>query len=359
MKIVTVVGARPQFIKAAALSRVLRREHREVLVHTGQHYDPQMSRVFFDELQIPTPEYNLGIAGGTHGQMTARMLMAIEEVLQKEQPDALLVYGDTNSTLAAALAAVKLNIPVLHVEAGNRLGNLQNPEEVNRIVTDHVATIRFACTPSSVENLRKENLGDQTYFVGDPMYDAFLRYQGAQKSREVESLPGLRGEPTDVPKRFVYLTCHREENTRTDEAMTEILCAMEGLSTPTLCPVHPRNKERALRLYDGLGLNKVRLLEPVGYLDSLWLCANAQRVVTDSGGVQREAFFAKIPCVTIFDEPIWPETLVGHCNQLARPDRQEILAKLAVTPVWPEDAQPFGDGHACEKICDVLRDVAL
>jgi UDP-N-acetylglucosamine 2-epimerase len=354
MKIVTVVGARPQFIKAAALSRVLRAAHTEVLVHTGQHYDPTMSEVFFRELQIPTPDYDLGISGGTHAQMTARMLVALEEVLLKETPDALLVYGDTNSTLAAALAAVKLRVPVIHVEAGNRLGTLQNPEEINRIVTDHMASLLFACVPSAMESLRKENLQSRAWLVGDPMLDAFLHYRQWNGGKPPQTLPGIQGETVGTPDSFYYLTCHREENTRTDESLSEILSAMESLPLPTLYPVHPRNREAALRLRERLRLQNVLLLSPLGYLESVALVANAQRVVTDSGGVQREAFFARVPCVTVFPFAVWPETMLGSCNVLAQPTREDILAKLTVTPAWSAAESPFGDGHACEKIVSHL-----
>ena len=356
MKIVTVVGARPQFIKAAALSRVLRREHKEILVHTGQHYDAQMSDVFFEELAIPKPDYHLGIGGGSHAQMTARMLTAVEEVLTKEKPDALLVYGDTNSTLSAALAAVKLHIPILHVEAGNRLGSLENPEEVNRILTDHMATMLFACVESAMEELEKENLAKKALWVGDPMYDAFLYYLRQQQGRARPNLLGLGGDRIMLPGEYQYLTCHREENTRTDEALGEILTAMESLPAPTLYPVHPRNKEQAERLHKALGLQRVKLLTPLGYLDSIWLCAGAKRVVTDSGGVQREAFFAKVPCVTVFDWAAWPETMTGKCNQLAKANAAEIVEKLSVEPTWNGDCQPFGDGHACERICAAINE---
>ncbi|HNW85660.1 MAG TPA: UDP-N-acetylglucosamine 2-epimerase (non-hydrolyzing) [Candidatus Limiplasma sp.] len=354
MKIVTVVGARPQFIKAAAMSRVLRAEHDEILVHTGQHYDPQMSDVFFSELHIPKPDYDLGISGGTHAQMTARMLTALEEVLLKETPDALLVYGDTNSTLAAALAAVKLHIPVLHVEAGNRLGSLANPEEINRVLTDHMASMLFACAPSAMQSLRLENLADRAWLVGDPMYDAFNYYRQFNGGRVPDTLPSLSGSPVAVPEHFYYLTCHREENTRDDAALSEILLAMESLPFPTLYPVHPRNHVAAERLRDRLGLTRVRLLAPLGYLESVALVAGAERVVTDSGGVQREAFFAKVPCVTIFNYAVWPETMVNRCNVLAKPEQADIAQKLTVTPVWPTEANPFGDGHACEKIVALL-----
>ncbi|MEG0995898.1 MAG: UDP-N-acetylglucosamine 2-epimerase (non-hydrolyzing) [Clostridia bacterium] len=355
MKILTVVGARPQFIKAAALSRLLRREHQEILVHTGQHYDPQMSDVFFNELHIPKPEYNLGIAGGTHAQMTARMMLALEEVLQAEKPDAALVYGDTNSTLAAALTAAKLHVPVLHVEAGNRLGSLANPEEINRILTDHVSTLLFACVESAMDALRLENLAPRARLVGDPMLDAFLYYRALQGERMPQTLPGIHGEPVAVPAAYYYLTCHREENTRDDAPLAEILCAMDSLDAPTLYPLHPRNREMAERLREKLGLQNVRFLNPLGYLDSIALCAHARKIVTDSGGVQREAFFAGVPCVTVFDCVVWPETMVGSRNQLAKPERGDLWRKLSTAPQEAVDAHPFGDGHACEKILAALR----
>jgi UDP-N-acetylglucosamine 2-epimerase len=355
MKIVTVVGARPQFIKAAAMSRVLRRHHTEILVHTGQHFDADMSGVFFEQLHIPAPDYDLGVSGGTHAQMTARMMTALEGVLTKEAPDALLVYGDTNSTLAAALTAVKLHIPVIHVEAGNRLGNLDNPEEVNRILTDHAATLLFACVPSAMESLQKENLAGRAHLCGDPMLDAFLYYRALDGGRAPETLPGLDGQAVRTPETYCYLTCHREENTQTDQTLAEILLAMESLPCPTLYPVHPRNRDAAERLRGQLSLRNVRLLSPLGYRESIALIANAQRVATDSGGVQREAFFARVPCVTLFNYAVWPETMAGGCNVLARPEREDILRKLAVTPVWPaHGTNPFGDGHACEKIVSLL-----
>ena len=337
------------------MSRVLRREHEEVLVHTGQHYDPQMSDVFFRELHIPRPAYDLGIAGGTHAQMTARMLTATEDVLLKEKPDALLVYGDTNSTLAGALAAVKLHIPVLHVEAGNRLGAMANPEEVNRILTDHMAAMLFACGPSAMAELAREGLAGRAFWVGDPMLDAFRYYSAQTGGQPRGALPGLDGQPVTAPEKYYYLTCHREENTRDDAALSQILLAMEGLPYPTLYPVHPRNREAALRLRERLGLRQVSLLQPIGYLDSVALVAGAQRIVTDSGGVQREAFFAGVPCVTVFDYAVWPETMVGQCNVLAAPDAADITRKLTLTPVWPQAENPFGDGHACEKVVALLE----
>ena len=356
MRIVTVVGARPQFIKAAAGSRALRREHTEILVHTGQHHDENMSEIFFREMGIPAPDYNLGIAGGTHAQMTGRMLIALEEVLLREKPDALLVYGDTNSTLAAALAAVKLNIPVLHVEAGNRLGTLSNPEEVNRILTDHCSRLLFAATEDAAQKLRGEGLGDRTHVVGNIMYDSFLHFRSLPWEPDIR---GFDGERIDVPARFYYMTCHRQENTGTDEPLREILLAMNSLDAPTIYAVHPRNRERAARLCRGGGLSNIILTQPVGYSDSVHLTQNAVKIVTDSGGLQCEAFYAGVQCVFILDYPVWPETMVGNRNQLAKPLREDILAKLSAEQTIDPDYRPFGDGHAAEKICDVLREVTL
>ena len=356
MKIVTVVGARPQFIKAAAGSRALRREHTEILVHTGQHHDENMSEIFFREMGIPAPDYNLGIAGGTHAQMTGRMLIALEEVLLGEKPDALLVYGDTNSTLAAALAAVKLDIPVLHVEAGNRLGTLSNPEEVNRILTDHCSRLLFAATEDAAQKLRGEGLGDRTHVVGNIMYDSFLHFRSLPWEPDIRGCAGAR---LDVRARVSCRTRRRPENTGTDEPLREILLAMNSLDAPTIYAVHPRNRERAARLCRGGGLSNIILTQPVGYSDSVHLTQNAVKIVTDSGGLQCEAFYAGVQCVFILDYPVWPETMVGNRNQLAKPLREDILAKLSAEQTIDPDYRPFGDGHAAEKICDVLREVTL
>ncbi len=356
MKLVTVVGARPQFIKAAAGSRALRREHTEILVHTGQHHDANMSEIFFREMGIPAPDYNLGIAGGTHAEMTGRMLIELEKVLAYEKPDALLVYGDTNSTLAAALSAVKLQIPVLHVEAGNRLGTLNNPEEVNRILTDHCSRLLFAATEDARRKLEREGLGDRTFVVGNIMYDSFLHFCSLPWEPRIRS---LEGESVRVPDRFYYMTCHRQENTGTDGPLREILRAMDSLDAPTIYPVHPRNRDRALRIRDSEGLRNILLTEPVGYSDSVHLTENALKIVTDSGGLQCEAFYAGVQCVFILDYPVWPETMVGNRNQLAKPLREDILQKLSARQIVDPAYQPFGDGHAAEKICDVLREVTL
>ena len=356
MKLVTVVGARPQFIKAAAGSRALRREHTEILVHTGQHHDANMSDIFFQEMGIPAPDYNLGIAGGSHGEMTGRMLIELEKVLLHEKPDALLVYGDTNSTLAGALAAVKLHIPVLHVEAGNRLGTLDNPEEVNRILTDHCAHLLFAATQDAKRKLEREGLGERTYVVGNIMYDSFLHFCSQPWT---PNLLDFDGKSVEVPKEFYYMTCHRQENTGTDEPLREILSAMNSLDCPTIYPVHPRNRERASRLCREEKFTNIILTQPVGYSDSVHLTQNARKIVTDSGGLQCEAFYARVQCVFILDYVVWPETMVGNRNQLSKPLRADILEKLSAEQTIDPAYRPFGDGHAAEKICDVLRNVSL
>ena len=352
MKIVTVVGARPQFIKAASGSRALRKQHQEILVHTGQHHDENMSEVFFREMEIPTPDYNLGIAGGSHGEMTGRMLMELEKVLMKEKPDGVLLYGDTNSTLAGALAAVKQHIPVIHVEAGNRLGTLDSPEEVNRILTDHCSSLLLCATQDAKDKLAKENLGDRAHVVGNIMYDSFLHFAG--RPWDHPNIVGLDGQKITVPEEFYYMTCHRQENTDTDAPLTEILSAMDSLDAPTIYAVHPRNHARALRVVAENGFRNIILTQPVQYSDSVQLVSRAKKVVTDSGGLQCEAFYAGVQCVLVMDYVVWPETMVDNRNQLARPDRADILEKLSREQHIDPDYRPFGDGHAAEKICQII-----
>lgn len=354
MKIITVVGARPQFIKAAAGSRQLRKEHTEILVHTGQHFDDNMSAIFFREMGIPTPNYNLGISGGTHAQMTAKMLVGIEEILTKEKPDALLVYGDTNSTLAAGLAAVKLHIPIFHVEAGNRLGTLDSPEEVNRITTDHLATINFSATENAQDKLKKEGLGNRSYCVGNIMYDSFLHF--ADQPWSQSSILDFDGNPIIIPDKFYYMTCHRQENTYSDDPLTEILFAMNSLDAPTIYAVHPRNHDRAKRICEKKMFSNIILTQPVGYSDSVHLIKNAKKIVTDSGGLQCEAFYAEVQCVFVLDYVVWPETMVDNRNQLAKADHNDILNKLSKKQIINPEYRPFGNGHAAEEICRIIRE---
>lgn len=352
MKIVTIVGARPQFIKAAAGSRELRKKNQEILIHTGQHFDENMSEVFFREMGIPAPDYNLGVSGGSHATMTAKMLVGIEEILLDEKPDAVLVYGDTNSTLAAGLAAVKLHIPVLHVEAGNRLGTLDNPEEVNRITTDHLATINFCATEDALGKLQREGLGDRSYCVGNIMYDSFLHF--SDKPWNNPQILDFTGNKVAVPEEFYYMTCHRQENTYSDEPLKEILLAMNSLDAPTIYAVHPRNHERAERICKKNGFTNVILTQPVGYSDSVHLTKNAKKIVTDSGGLQCEAFYAGVQCVFVLDYVVWPETMVDNRNQLAKANHKDILEKLSKEQRIDPEYQPFGDGHAAEKICSII-----
>ena len=327
-------------------------------MHTGQHFDYNMSETFFRELEIPDPDYNLGISGGTHAQMTGRMMIAIEEVLIAEKPDWLLVYGDTNSTLAAALAAAKLHIPVCHVEAGIRTHSRTNPEEINRICTDHVSSLLLASTESGYQEMALEGLQAKGVLVGDPMYDAFLEYSGRLSLEQIQ-LQLLSGGTASVPSEFYYLTCHREENTGDDNDLLEIFRATEMLDAPTVYPVHPRNRERALRLSAEGSFSKLVLTEPVGYLESACMVRNAKKIVTDSGGLQREAFFAGKKCVTILNFVCWPETMVSGRNELSYPIAEEIVAKLSNPQTVDAAYQPFGDGHAAEKIVKALEEAGM
>jgi UDP-N-acetylglucosamine 2-epimerase (non-hydrolysing)/UDP-GlcNAc3NAcA epimerase len=316
-----------------------------------------MSAIFFDELDLPEPKYNLGIHGLAHGRMTGEMIIALEEVMLKEQPDLTMVYGDTNSTAAGAIAAVKLHIPVCHIEAGMRTSSLSNPEEVNRILTDHVSSLLFCAVESSVAVLAKENITSGVYFTGDPMYDAFMKYsRKASRYKENLTLETLSGKgEIPVPDKYYYLTCHREENTHNDESLYEIMYAMNCLEHPSVFPVHPRNRDRALSLQSKAGFNNVICVKPVGYLASIALVENAEKVVTDSGGVQREAFFAGIQCVTIFDQPTWRETFTGNMNQLAHADKNDILDKLSNKITLDPSYRPFGDGHSAKKIANLIE----
>jgi len=354
MKVVTVVGARPQFIKLSAVSPNLRKYYNEVIVHTGQHFDYNMSEQFFDELDIPHPDYNLGISGGTHGQMTGKMLISIEEVLLKEQPDWVMIYGDTNSTLAAALAAAKLHIPICHIEAGTRTHSMTNPEEINRVCVDHVSSLLFPVTKQDFDNLVAENLADRAVIVGNTMFDAFAKNSKKVSISDVR-LKLLDGsDSVSVPSEYYYMTCHREENTNDDKNLSEILDAMNSLDSPTIYPVHPRNKARALRLNSEKHYSNIIFCEPVGYLESASLTLHAKKIVTDSGGLQTEAFFAQKKCVTVLNFVVWPATMVDNRNELAKPSAKDILDKLSHKQRIDEKYQPFGDGHASEKIVDAM-----
>lgn len=358
-KIVTVVGARPQFIKAAMVSRIFQKEFNEVLVHTGQHYDANMSDIFFEDLGIPRPLYNLGVGSGSHGKQTARMLAGVEEVLMKEKPDYLLVYGDTNSTLAGALAASKLHIPVIHVEAGLRSFNKAMPEEQNRILTDHISEILFCPTEAAVGCLRKEGITKNVYQVGDVMCDAVLYYakQGTAKTKEdyIQGLTVWHGEKGMLEKGWYLATIHRAENTDSLEKIGEILSTFEALDTPVVFPVHPRTRGMVEKLCKEKEYHNLVCIDPIGYKEMLYLTKEAKKVVTDSGGLQKEAYILETPCVTVRDQTEWVETLSGGHNILAKPDKEDIMKKvLGGKQNWEHHPAYYGKGDAAEKICMIL-----
>ncbi|MCM3403670.1 MULTISPECIES: non-hydrolyzing UDP-N-acetylglucosamine 2-epimerase [Cytobacillus] len=349
MKILTVLGARPQFIKAAPLSRVLREDHQELIVHTGQHYDANMSDIFFEELNIPKPDYLLNVGSGSHGKQTGEMLAKIEEIVLDEKPDYLLVYGDTNSTLAGSLVASKLHVPVIHIEAGLRSFNKKMPEEINRIMTDHVSEFLFCPTDTAVQNLKNENITHNVFNIGDVMYDAVLynKELAAEKS-SILSENGLS------EKGYHLITIHRAENTDDVGNMKNILEAFSKIEDVKVWPIHPRTKHK-LEGY-GLSLSDVpnlKVIEPVGYLDMLTLEANAKKIITDSGGVQKEAYFMKVPCVTVREQTEWVETLEEDANILVGTDVKQLLDAVS-KEVHPSYKEVFGDGKAAEKIVSLI-----
>jgi UDP-GlcNAc3NAcA epimerase len=357
-KVVTIVGARPQFIKAAAVSRALREGYsdriEEVLVHTGQHFDANMSEVFFEELDIPRPRHNLEISGGNHGAMTGRMLEAVENVLLHEKPDWVLIYGDTNSTLAGALAAAKLHIPVAHVEAGLRSYNMRMPEEVNRIVADRISTLLLCPTETAVSNLKAEGINRGVHNVGDVMYDVALHYR--DKARQHSKALGVHGL---TEKNFVLATCHRAENTDDPQRLRNILEALAAVAQklPVVLPLHPRTRKLVEQNNLGHLLAPLTITDPLPFLDMVALEQAAKLILTDSGGVQKEAFFYGVPCITMRDETEWVETVHLGMNQLVGASKVEIQrAAFAVleTDVAVVSALPYGDGRAAQKIAQFL-----
>lgn len=345
MKIVTVIGARPQFIKAATVSRVFAEHHEftEVIVHTGQHYDSNMSDVFFNELEIPRPKYNLGIGSGPHGLMTGRQLEAIESVLLDEKPDYVLVYGDTNSTFAGALAAAKLHIPVAHVEAGLRSFNKLMPEEINRILTDHSSEVLFAPTETAMQNLNHEGLGDKSILIGDVMLDASLFYR--ERARRPSDLP----ESISNHSKFVLATVHRAETTDNKARLSEVIEGLANSKLPVVLPLHPRTKAR-MSDFDMALPENIFIIPPVSYLEMVWLEINCALVATDSGGVQKEAFFFEKPCVTLRNETEWVELVTAGWNVLAGTDAGLIAEAIQGAVKPKERVALYGDGKAAEKI---------
>jgi UDP-GlcNAc3NAcA epimerase len=370
MKITTIIGARPQFIKAAMVSRVLRTRQgvREILVHTGQHFDGNMSEIFFEQMEIPKPDYNLDIAGLSHGAMTGRMLEKIEQVLIDEKPDCVLVYGDTNSTLAGALASVKLHIPVAHVEAGLRSFNRKMPEEHNRVLTDHCSDILFCPTQNAVDNLQAEGITSKAYqlksssapstprtvaLVGDVMYDAALFF-GDKAKRMSNILEALNLES----KTYILATVHRAENTDNPTRLMEIFKALDEVArdVPVILPLHPRTRKLLSNIK--FRSSNLKLIPPLSYLDMVMLEKNARLIVTDSGGIQKEAFFHNVPCITLRDETEWVELIEAGMNLLVGADKGRIVQGISrmIKKEIDNSSKIYGQGDAAEKVVELLAE---
>ncbi len=345
MKIASIVGARPNFIKLAPVSREIRKKAEEVIIHTGQHYDYEMNRIFFQELLIPDPDYHLDIGSGSHGHQTGEMLKGIEKILLKECPDAVLIFGDTNTTLAGALAAAKLHIPVAHVEAGLRSFNKKMPEEVNRVLVDHCSDFLFCPTETAVENLRKENILDGVSLTGDVMAEILQEcIRIAEKRSKIQEELDLRS------KGYFLATVHRAENTDNPLRLKNIVDALCSIQN-VVFPCHPRTRKRLEKLHLwNRAAESIRIINPVGYLDMLLLEKNASKILTDSGGVQKEAYMLQTPCITMRDETEWVETVADGWNLLVGADKNAIIK--AVGDFKPANTQRhvFGQGHASERI---------
>ncbi len=352
MKVVSVVGARPQFIKCAPVSHELRKEHEEILVHTGQHYDPEMSEVFFEELQIPKPDYHLDVGSGSHGKQTGAILERVEDVLIQEGPDFVIVYGDTNSTIAGALAAAKLHIPVAHVEAGLRSFDRTMPEEINRVVTDHISDILLCPTRTAMDNLVKEGIINGRYMVGDVMVDALRHNTGIaeKKSRIIENLGLKDGD-------YYVATVHRPGNTDEQKNLAAIVEALKESGKTVVFPVHPRTKKylHSYGLWDSSSEN-IRYIDPLGYIDMLHLMKHARKILTDSGGIQKEAYVMGVPCITLRENTEWLETLVGGWNVLAGADKHRILEAIMADGMTSADNTVFGKGDSAKKIVQAVKE---
>lgn len=349
--IVTIVGARPQFIKAAPVSRALAVDFKEVLVHTGQHFDYGMSEIFFSEMEMRQPEFNLGIGGGAHGEQTGRMLIELEKVFSVVRPDCVLVYGDTNSTLAGALTAAKAQIPLAHVEAGLRSYNRAMPEEINRVLTDHISTLLFCPTDTAVLNLKKEGITRGVHRVGDVMYDALLHNLKVahRNSRLLSNLGLKKGE-------YALATVHRAANTDDKERMRSILSAFNQLSLRVVFPVHPRTR-KAMQEW-GLSVNSnVLMIDPLGHFDMLALQENANAILTDSGGVQKEAYLVGVRCITLREETEWVETVDAGWNKLTGVDTEKIISTFETWFPKTERAALYGAGNAAVEIAEILENI--
>lgn len=357
-KIMTIVGARPQFVKATVVSQALvkKKNLREIIVHTGQHYDSNMSQIFFDELNIPEVSYHLNVGSGSQAKQTADILIEVEKVLIQEQPDLVLIYGDTNSTLAAALAAAKLHIPIAHVEAGLRSYNRKMPEEVNRLVADQLAEILFTPTTQAIANLKQEGFSEHRIIpVGDVMYDAAIIFaEKAQTQSQILEKNKLHA------KQYILATIHRAENTDDPRKLANIFAALERIceTLPIVLPLHPRTKKAIdYRFPDLLTKTKINIIDPVGFLDMLMLEKNAALIITDSGGVQKEAFFYQVPCITLREETEWVETVQLNWNNLVKPDDANVIYQQTIKHIGAQGKEhdyPYGKGNASELIATFL-----
>jgi UDP-N-acetylglucosamine 2-epimerase len=349
LKIVSIIGARPQFIKAAAVSRVLRERHQEILVHTGQHYDYKMSGIFFDGLDLPKPDRNLEVGSGSHATQTGAMLKGIEDVLLSERPDYLLIYGDTNSTVAGALAASKLSIPVVHVEAGLRSFNRRMPEEINRVVADHLSELLLCPSDTAIDNLAAEGITRNVHQVGDVMLDVlnWARQRLETKPSQILQSLGLS------KKNYLLATVHRSENTDDPARLSQILNAFNALEETIVFPVHPRSRKMIAESAHKI-LSHIHMIEPVGYMDMVALAGSARLILTDSGGLQKEAYWLNVPCITMRAETEWVETVQVGWNKLVGPDSEKIIN--AVHAFAPEGSHPalYGDGFAAAKCVNLL-----
>jgi UDP-N-acetylglucosamine 2-epimerase len=351
VKIMTIVGARPEFIQIAPVTRAIRRRHTEIMVHSGQHYDENMSSVFFSDLGIPEPDVNLGVGGGGHGQMTGQMLIKMEAAMLEYAPDWVVVFGDTNSTIAGGMAAAKLHLPVAHIEAGLRSYDRKMPEEVNRVLTDHLSTLLFAPTAAAVENLAKEGIRDGVKLVGDVRVDVVMQTVDRSKARQAAL---LQATGLATGESFALATIHRASNTDDRARLTEIVSAFNTLDLPVVLPVHPRLKKMMAEF--GLTFSgNVRSIEPIGFVDMVALLDSCRIVVTDSGGLQKEAYMLRRPAVTVRDTTEWIETVHSGWNRLTEPADFKAAAAAALAP--PPAAHPdfYGAPGVCERIVDELE----
>ncbi len=349
-KALTIVGARPQFVKLSPVARAFEVRFAHVIVHTGQHYDDAMSKVFFEGLSLPRPDYQLGVGSGTHAVQTASMMTGLERILLKEKPDIVVVYGDTNSTLAGALVAAKLNIPVAHIEAGLRSFNRDMPEEINRIIADRVSHFLFCPTETAMDNLSREGMKDAAHLVGDVMLDALLLHQPLiERHSSVLNRVGVqRGG-------FYVATVHRVSNTDDVQSLTAILEALDALDASVIFPLHPRTRNiMAVHKMDPGRWKNIRFVEPVGYLDMLVLQSGAKKVLTDSGGIQKESYCLGTPCITLRTETEWVETLQNGWNKLVGVDKKAIVDAAMMPPPNVLRKKEYGDGHASDMIADIL-----